>query len=267
MALADRASALAPDDPAVTALVHTVTEGGRASRRRKLLAIAGLGVVIAGGATAGVLAMTHREAPLDVAIAVAIVPDARAILEDAAPRIVEADIDAAPPIDAAVHPRADAARRIDAAVAVAVIADAAPPPDAAIVTLDAALAGGAIQIKNDTWCDVTIDKLPQGRNDRPYRVAAGHHVVACAQPGSDRAWTHEVDVAPNETATVDGVMLGSVDVTLAIDATIGTTAYHRGDVAHLKVGRYALSAGTTKKFFDLRVACTVRDRPELDCYP
>ena len=40
MALVDRASALAPHDPTVTALIQTVTEGGQASRRRRRLAIA-----------------------------------------------------------------------------------------------------------------------------------------------------------------------------------------------------------------------------------
>jgi eukaryotic-like serine/threonine-protein kinase len=52
MALADRASALAPADPSVTALVQTVTEGGQASRRRRRLAIGGIAAVLAGGVTA-----------------------------------------------------------------------------------------------------------------------------------------------------------------------------------------------------------------------
>jgi hypothetical protein len=52
MALANRASALAPDDPGVAALVQTVTEGGRMSRRNHALAIAGVVVALAVGATA-----------------------------------------------------------------------------------------------------------------------------------------------------------------------------------------------------------------------
>ncbi len=51
MALADRASALAPGDPEVTALIHTVTEGGRSSRRSaRDGAPVPLGVAVAGGA-------------------------------------------------------------------------------------------------------------------------------------------------------------------------------------------------------------------------
>jgi hypothetical protein len=62
-------------------------------------------------------------------------------------------------------------------------------------------------------------------------------------------------------------MLGAVDVTLGIDATIDGAAHHRGDLVHLKVGRYPLQAGGTKKYLDLRTSCVVRDQPDLDCYP
>jgi serine/threonine-protein kinase len=52
MALADRAGALAPADPAVASLIRAVTEGGHASRRKRALAIAGAAVVLAGGGIA-----------------------------------------------------------------------------------------------------------------------------------------------------------------------------------------------------------------------
>ncbi|HSR97816.1 MAG TPA: protein kinase [Kofleriaceae bacterium] len=52
MALADRASALAPDDPGVNALVARVTEGGRLSRRNRALAVAGLSLALVGGGAA-----------------------------------------------------------------------------------------------------------------------------------------------------------------------------------------------------------------------
>src|SRR6185295_11405812 len=46
MALADRASALAPDDPAVGALIEKVTEGNKSTQRRRVLAIVGAGAVL-----------------------------------------------------------------------------------------------------------------------------------------------------------------------------------------------------------------------------
>ncbi|HMG25023.1 MAG TPA: serine/threonine-protein kinase, partial [Kofleriaceae bacterium] len=52
MALADRASALLPADPAVVALIRAVTEGGHASRRKRALAIAGGVLAAAGGVAA-----------------------------------------------------------------------------------------------------------------------------------------------------------------------------------------------------------------------
>ena len=55
IALADRAIALAPDDPAVTALVAKVTEGGNASKRRRVLVIVGGAAVLAAGATVGAM--------------------------------------------------------------------------------------------------------------------------------------------------------------------------------------------------------------------
>ncbi|MEO6773813.1 MAG: serine/threonine-protein kinase, partial [Kofleriaceae bacterium] len=69
LAIADRASALAPDDPAVTALVTEVTEGGRSTARRRMLGFVGLGLaIVAGGTVAGVTWLGHRGAgPADAA--------------------------------------------------------------------------------------------------------------------------------------------------------------------------------------------------------
>jgi serine/threonine-protein kinase len=52
MALADRASALAPADPAVAAVIRAVTEGGHASRRKRALVVSGAVLAAAGGAVA-----------------------------------------------------------------------------------------------------------------------------------------------------------------------------------------------------------------------
>jgi len=50
MALADRASVLAPADPTVTALIETVTDGGRAQLRKRRLALGGVAVAFVGAA-------------------------------------------------------------------------------------------------------------------------------------------------------------------------------------------------------------------------
>ncbi|HEX3482381.1 MAG TPA: serine/threonine-protein kinase, partial [Kofleriaceae bacterium] len=58
MALADRASELAPADPAVAALIRAVTEGGHASRRKRALVVGGAVLAAAGGAVALVLQLS-----------------------------------------------------------------------------------------------------------------------------------------------------------------------------------------------------------------
>jgi tRNA A-37 threonylcarbamoyl transferase component Bud32 len=50
MALADRASALAPGDPEVAAVVRAVIEGGHASRRKRMLALSGAALAVVGAA-------------------------------------------------------------------------------------------------------------------------------------------------------------------------------------------------------------------------
>ncbi|HET7499816.1 MAG TPA: protein kinase [Kofleriaceae bacterium] len=62
MALADRASALAPTEPAVTELVSAVTQGGHLSRRKRQLVIGGIAVGLAGGVTALGLALASSPA-------------------------------------------------------------------------------------------------------------------------------------------------------------------------------------------------------------
>ncbi|HUJ59507.1 MAG TPA: serine/threonine-protein kinase, partial [Kofleriaceae bacterium] len=83
MALADRASALAPDDPAVIDLVARVTAGGRASRRRRGLVLGAAFVAVAGGGFAAVTVLRGHDGTS--------APDARARASDARP------VDAAPP--------------------------------------------------------------------------------------------------------------------------------------------------------------------------
>jgi hypothetical protein len=298
IALADRAAALAPSDERVVALVNRVTEGGKASRRRRVLAIIGAGAVLAGGATVGAMQLLGGEpaardaaridalittTPGDVVIATAAgdaliattagdaaaVPDAATPDTQAIAMIADAGTREAPRVrDAGPLIRADARVR-DAASA---------PIDAMVPTLDAApiitplldapvAATGFIVIKNDTWCDVTIDGEGRGRaSARPVRVDAGTHTITCEQPGTGNKWTKTVEVLAGKTATAEGTMLGAFAVTFAVDATIDGTAYPRGSVVNLKRGRHELAVGGAKSRFDLSSACTVRSTPEPGCY-
>jgi hypothetical protein len=268
IAIADRASALAPEDPAVVALVTRVTEGDRSSKRNRVLALVGGAAVLAGGATLGAMKLmssspvavvvrdAHVDTPIDVApVADAAVPDAMidAMIVDAS--IVDARI------DAPVRARPDAAPRdasIDAAPVV-VHVDAAVP-------VDAGPRFGSILVKNDTWCQVRIDGSDKGRiSKNPIRVEVGHHVVTCEQPGL-HVWTKEVDVAANAVATAEGFMLETVAVKLDVDATIDGVPYKAGTTARLKVKRYRVVADGTTQFIDIKVACSLRTSPELGCY-
>jgi eukaryotic-like serine/threonine-protein kinase len=246
IAIADRAAALAPEDPAVKTLVERVTEGDRASRRRRVLAIAGLGVLVAGGATAGALALATRSgAPADAAPVVIAVADAAApVVADAA------SPDVAPTVvfDAPDPPRRDAGGHravgpVDAAIdaAPAVEIDAAPAP------IDAAPAveeTGSITVVNDTWCEVAVDGNSVGRtagSRKTLRLPVGHHVIGCSQPGINIGWQKDVDVIAGKAVSVTGAILTPVEVTIATAATmvqINSTHYPRGTVTKLVPGRY-----------------------------
>jgi serine/threonine-protein kinase len=270
MALAERASALAPDDPTVTALIATVTEGGRASQRRRAVVVGVLGAAVVGGAVATGYAITRHEAAPDAAPVVAMMLDApgRDAELDAEPVDAETRPDAG--LDARPSLRRDAGAMIAVPIDAAVIAMTpdAMPLDAAVVPPDAApLADGFILVVNDTWCDVTIDRIAIGRATKgPFRVTAGHHDVTCAQTGIGRAWTKSIDVAPGKTVSVTGAMLGDVAVRLEIDATIDGVAYRAGTTASVRAGYHQVEAGGVKKHLDFRSPCTVRNRPDLDCY-
>ena len=273
MALADRASALAPDDATVTALISTVTEGGRASRRRRAVAAGALGTLVAGGAIAAIVALRGHASPaLDAPVAIAVMIDAPI---DAVP--ADATVVVAPDaIATSTLPDAVPTRRpVDAPIVDAEIAiDAAPAPiaiDAAPPAIDAPAADGAIIVVNDVWCDIRIDEVLHGRlRNRPLRVHPGHHVVICAQPSTGKQWTQEVDVAPGETRTVSGAMQAEVAVTIGTshETMIGATHYKPGMTVNVRAGRYEVTVpDVAKKFVDIRTTCTIRESPELDCYP
>jgi hypothetical protein len=170
------------------------------------------------------------------------------------------------PRDAA-RPRADATVRVDAAALDA-------PPDAAIVAdaVDAGVATSRIVVYNDTWCDVWIDDKSHGRLlRRPIIVSPGHHTVRCEQPGTQRRWAQEVDVAPGETATARGALLATVNVTIAIsqgsEVMIDNVHYPPNGHAKVAAGRREVTIpGVAKAFVTITSNCTIRDVPELGCY-
>jgi len=242
MALADRASALAPDDPNVTALIQTVTDGGRASRRKRILAIAGLGTLVAAGGTLLAIQLTASSPR----------PSRRCRTYDRCTRATEPVIDA--PIiatntlvDAFVEPPIDARITIarDAHVRDAVVVAIGSPPDTQVfppvlpidAQVDAAVSPGAIIVQNDAWCEITIDDVAFGqKRGTPLPISAGRHVVTCEQPHTPRHWTKEVVVGAGETTTVSGTVLDLVEVRFSIDATLDGRHFARGAAGTFKSG-------------------------------
>ena len=287
MALADRASALAPEDPTVAALIDRVAAGGRATQRRKIVGLAALGLALAGGGIG--LAVTllggqPASPPPDAAtVALAdVAPDAAVVA------VLPADAGGGEPPDTVVAVAVDAGVidapgprvRVDASVrrdaggeVVTLTADASVlPVDAAVVAVvvDAAPAPGAILVKNDTWCNIEIDGVARGRNaDRPFPVDPGPRTVTCTQGiGSNRSWTERVTVAPGATTTVRGSLLGTFDVTIATagEAIVDGVAYRPGAVVRLKRGSVHVTSGGVGKHLPLTGTCELRDKPLLDCY-
>ena len=267
IALADRASALAPDDPAVDALIEKVTEGGRSSRRRKLIVAGGISLVLAGGATVLGMKLMNRAATtmFDAAPVFDAAIDAAIDAPDAAP---DAALDAAP--DAPI----DAPLRRDA-VAAATMHDAAPAPDTFMPPPDAipdalVIEHGKIVVVNDTWCEVWIDNVQRGRlpSQSTFDVTTGHHTVLCKQPGIAE-WTKDVDVAAGKTAKVQDAMLVPVEVRFELDAQVGGASISKGGVRKLKPGRVNVTVNGQSMWVDIpRVGCRLRQvESRLVCDP
>ncbi len=198
--------------------------------------------------------------PPDAAVAVVTVDAAIALARPDARRVHP--IDAAPTI--ALAPDATAELAV-------VVSDAAPapPPDAPAAT-------AAILVINDTWCEVMIDDSDRGRLARTsYPVTPGHHHVVCAQPGTTRSWTVDLDVAAGETGNAQGEMLPAFKVTVAVahGVSINGTFHPDGDVVQLKPNRYEIRTTGSPEYLDLHRACTLRDHvvddgtTRVDCFP
>ncbi len=302
MALADRASALAPADPTVVAVVHAVTRSGHASRRRRMLSLGGVAVAVVGGTSAlGWRLASSRVASDPATSHAAIAPAPPVAPPDAPPTSPTVDATAwvkspvAPPDDHTSVPAADlratpgqggheprhaAAPRTPTApapprppdpihdrvtAARSVEAEPASEPPAPEPAIAPVATVGHVVVRNDVWCDIWIDQIERGnRRNEAIEVSAGHHVVRCVNPVGQ--WTQDTDVAPGATRTLQGVLLHELDVTLAVDAMIDGKHYARGAIAKLKPGNVEVVAGGKKQFITFRTSCTLRDVPELGCY-
>ncbi len=290
MALADRASALAPEDPSVKTLVETVTEGDRGARRRKLLAFAAIGALVLGGGALGVAKLAGGGSATPDATQLALADSAivvdTAVLDQAADQTA----DQATELDAALEPDAtrvledarapvvrDAAvARRDAAVTVAPLDVASEPPDAPVGTLppDAPVAPqtGNIVVSNDTWCHISVDGNGRGQlalgAKMTLELPAGPHTITCEQSKAV-SWTETVVVEAGKTRGLARVMLKPVTITVAVTTgdrvEIGGKTYARGSTLELKAGRYGGTVMSGDKrgisgFFSVpRVPCNLHE--------
>ncbi len=280
LALAGRAGALAPNDPAVGALIQKLAEGGRSRGRRKVIALAAVGLAVSGGGVAiGYTALaTGGDSPQDAAVFALADANALVVATDAAPDAavapaLDASVDQVSAHDAGVLVVHDAGvgRRKDAGATVAMTIDAfVLPIDAAVApSIDAAVTAttGAIIVKNDTWCEIEIDGEPKGRiSAKAIQVSAGTHTVVCTQgSGTDKIWTKQVAVGAGETKTVSGSLLPAIEVRIATDVTIEGVAYRAGATTKLK-GRVRLEKDRAQIYVTISSPCEIRDTPDLNCY-
>lgn len=257
IAIADRASALAPDDPTVAQLVDAVTARNHQGRRRTVtLALAG--VVLAGGAAAYVAFDRSRSADPTALDATAVTGDRVAVV-DSALAVDPADA-ASGGIDAAEVMLDAASDRVDAAPRLRDASTARPPADARIsepaavidagepATVDAAVAttaleDGMLDVTTDTWCDLSIDGVVvrnfQSAGRLAIAVKPGAHDVVCAQTRDK--WSQRVHIEPAKTSTIRITLLSAIAVTIATGGDrveIDRSRYAPGGIVKLRPGRY-----------------------------
>jgi serine/threonine-protein kinase len=197
MALADRASALAPADPEVAALIRAVTEGGHASRRKRMIAMASMVLLVGAGATA--LGLRIWGAPEDTAPPVAQLPVAQ-------PPVAQPPPVAPPPAPPAVSPPAGppAMEKVEEPAT----GSAAPPPPA-----------------------VTRVELGAGRGTPRRPTQPAQEAVAHVSPSSPRQADGDPhDVAPITIVPVDAAVAVEVPVDAAAAPPAGGHLIVRNDL-------------------------------------
>ena len=287
LSLVDRALALAPEHADAQALAAELQ--APAPRRWLLAAVAAGALALA---TAGAWMLT-RDSPL---------PAAMELPADASSPFGSADASASPSADASASASASASadaaatnvtdaappRPRDAGPRLAIDAAPmiAPPVDAGVDArldaappVDAAPAPARVTFAFDTWCELVVDDVPRGRADRELTISldAGRHRARCSQGPGLETWSGTVDVKAGETRRVDGTLLDPVEILVEVGDGVrinGKDTVARGERKQLKPGRYrieVLSGGKARSPVYLQLPrverCTLRDKPQLDCYP
>jgi serine/threonine-protein kinase len=193
------------------------------------------------------------------------------------------------PPDRPIHrplyrPESGAARVADASVAAVDAATAAATAAAAPIVVaarpDAALARAGVKLDIRPWCDVRIggDDYGRARRDRVISLLPGKHEIVCSQGPGRAEWRATVTLAPGEQKQLSGSVLRPVTITVAVTAgdrvVIDGRGYQNGVRLTLPPGRYRMDIKSGKRTVQgawvavpAVAACTVRDRPALDCYP
>jgi hypothetical protein len=135
----------------------------------------------------------------------------------------------------------------------------APPVDKPPADTSPVVENGTIEVFNDTWCEVLIDKVLAGQIQRhgTFEVRAGRHTVVCRQRGI-KEWSREVTVTAGQTARAQGKLLGDVEVTFDLDAKVGNASFSKGNKRTFPPGRTLFVVDGRSVWLDLRVPCHLR---------
>ncbi|MEM9488729.1 MAG: protein kinase, partial [Myxococcota bacterium] len=153
-----------------------------------------------------------------------------------------------------------------------------PTAVAAAPAVDAAPADAVITLDIRPWCDVAIDGRSYGRaqRDRQIALAPGRHQVVCSQGVGRPQWSQTITLAPGERRALRGSVLKPVQVRVEISGDsviIAGKRYRNRTTIALPPNRYRVDVYSGKSkgasdyvFIPAVASCTLRDRPDLDCY-
>lgn len=157
----------------------------------------------------------------------------------------------------------------------------APPSEPASIPPEpaAAPAMASVTFAMDAWCELSIDGKPYGRADRARAISLtpGAHKAVCTQGPGLGQWRGDLSLTPGETRQVTGAL--SLEVKILIDVTGSAVAvngktFTNQQKTSLRNGRHhvvvrqgdrELASGWVS--IPRVASCTLRDRPQLDCYP